>query len=228
MFTNALRHFVMMVCLAFCVSSASASPVGYAFSGALDQPYGGSSTFSGTFTYDTDLPPYPGITPFPGWSYYSGVPADPTEPVLSLTFNVGNLVSSSLGTIAQDELIVSHTQGGDAFYINETFGYANGQNLMANIGMVNNNLVYRGPFTSTDPPSSLNLASFSKGAQLILQGTLAGGQDVNVIGTITSLTPLTSGGGPESIPEPASVIVFLALCAGFVVHRRTATGCRNS
>jgi len=228
MFTNALRHFVMIVCLVCCVSSANAAPVSYAFSGTLDQPYNGSSQFSGTFTYDTDLPLYPGITPFPGWSYYSGVPADPTEPVLSLTFKLGNTASSSFGNIVQDELVVAHTQSNDAFYINETFSYTGGQNLTANIGMVNNNLVYRGPFNSTAPPSSLSLTSFSMGAQLILQGTTAGGQYESVVGTITSLTPLTGGGGPPSVPEPASVLVFLVMGAGFAVHLRTSASRRNT
>jgi hypothetical protein len=227
MFTDAVRHFVMVVCLACWVSSANAAPVGYAFSGTLDQPYNGSTQFSGTFTYDTDLPLYPGITPFPGWSYYSGVPANPTEPVLSLTFNLGNTPSSSFGSIVSDELAVTHTQTNDGLYINETFSNAGVQNLSANIGMVNNNLVYQGPFNSTDPPSSLNLANFSMGAQLTLTGTPAGGLYENITGTITSLTPLTGGGGPPSVPEPSSVLVFLALGAGFTMQLRTRAGRRN-
>ncbi len=105
-----------------CVVSAQASPVGYAFSGTLFQPFNGSSQFTGTFTYATDLPLYPGVTPTPGWSYYSGVPINPTEPVTSLTFNVGGLSSTSFGSLASDEVIVTHTtQGYDGFYINESF-----------------------------------------------------------------------------------------------------------
>ncbi len=86
------------------------------------QPFNGSSQFTGTFTYATDLPLYPGVTPTPGWSYYSGVPINPTEPVTSLTFNVGGLSSTSFGSLASDEVIVTHTtQGYDGFYINESF-----------------------------------------------------------------------------------------------------------
>jgi hypothetical protein len=224
MFTNTVRHFVMVVCLVCCVSSANAAPVSYAFSGTLDGPYNGASKFSGTLTYATDLPLYPGITPTPGWSYYSGVPVDPTEPVLSLTFNLGNTSSSSFGNIVSDELIVAHNGLSDGFFISETFSSTvRGQNLMAAIGMVNNNLVQRGPFNSTDPPTSLNLASFDLGANL----TLSAGQYMTVTGTITSLTLLTGGGGPPSVPEPASVLVFLALGAGVAVRLRTSAGRRN-
>jgi hypothetical protein len=223
MFTRTVRHFVGVVCLVCCVSSANAAPVGYAFSGTLNQPYNGLTSFSGTFVYDTDLPLYPGITPSAGWSYYSGVPANPTEPVLSLTFNLGATPSASFGSIASDELIVAHTPSNDGFYINETFSNTGGQSLMANIGMVNNNLVQRGPFSSTAPPSSLNLSSFNMGTQLILQGTPAGGQYETVFGTITSLTPLF-GGSESPVPEPGSVLVFLVLGAGFIVLRRTRGG----
>jgi hypothetical protein len=227
MSTTATRHFVTMVCLVCCVSSANAAPVIYAFSGTLNQPYNGSSQFSGTFTYDTDLPPYPGITPLPGWSYYSGVPVDPTEPVLSLTFKLGNTPSSSFGNTLSNDLVVTHTQTNDGFYINETFSNTGGPYLMANIGMLNNNLVQRGPFNSTDPPIGLNLANFNMGAQLNLIGTPIGGQYETVSGTITSLAPLIGGGGPPPVPEPASVLVFLALGAGFAVHLRARPRRRN-
>jgi len=206
MFTKGLRQIGAAIFLICGVSSAHASPVSYAFSGTLLQPYNGSSSFSGTLTYNTDLPPYPGIQPFPGWSYYSGVPTDPTSPVVSLNFSVGGVNSSSFGNIASDEVIVivSHTQSSDAFYIQERFTYINGQNLLANFGMINNNLVQRAPFDSTSPPSSLNLADFSMGAQLDLTGTDTSGQYLNIVGTVTSLTPLL----PTPIPEPASVLVF--------------------
>jgi len=73
-----------------------ASPISYEFSGTLSQPFNGTTQFSGSFTYNTSLPAYPGIVPSPGWSYYSGVPTDPTAPVVSLTFNLGNTASSSV------------------------------------------------------------------------------------------------------------------------------------
>jgi hypothetical protein len=218
MFSNRVRLLTLIVCLVFGVTSAQASPLSYAFSGTLAQPYNGSTQFSGTLTYDTDLPLYPGIQPSPGWSYYSGVPADPTEPVVSLTFNVGNLSSSTLGSLANDEVIVAHTQSNDAFYVNETFGYNNGQNLYAEIGMVNNNLVQQGHFNSLAPPSSLNLADFSMGSNLTLSGTLAGGQQVNVVGTVTSLEPI------RPIPEPSSLLVFSMVLgtAVFLIRRESA------
>ena len=143
---------------------------------------------------------------------------------MSLTFKLGNTSSSSFGNIIEDELVVAHTQANDGFYINETFSYAGGQNLTANIGMVNNNLTSRGPFSSTDPPSSLNLGSFSMGAQLILSGTPGGGsQYETVIGTITSLTPLDLGHGGPSVPEPSSVLVFQPMGAGLAIASPRST-----
>lgn len=128
--------------LAFGSASVQASPISYGFSGTLAQPFDGATTFSGSFTYDTDLPIYPGLGGgYPGWSYYSGVPADPSEPVLSLTFNVGNLSSASLLPVEMDDLVVSHTQLSDSFDIQETLSYAKGQNLTATFGMSSNNLV---------------------------------------------------------------------------------------
>lgn len=198
-------------------SSTQASPISYAFSGTLAQPFNGSSQFSGTFTYDTDLPPYPGITGTPGWSYYSGVPADPSEPVLSLTFNLGSTPSSSFGPIESDELIVAHTSGSDGFFIQESFSYAGGQNLWAEFGMSSNNLVSCVPFTSSNPPTSLNLADFS-GANLVVQGTTSDGQQLNVVGTVTSLVPL--GDSQMPVPEPASFLVFAVMGAGVLCYLR--------
>jgi hypothetical protein len=205
-------------------TSTQASPISYAFSGTLAQPFNGSSQFSGTFTYDTDLPPYPGITGTPGWSYYSGVPADPSEPVLSLTFTLGNTPSSSFGQIEMDSLVVEHTSGGDGFFIQETFSYAGGQNLWAEFGMSSNNLVSPAPFTSSNPPTSLNLADFS-GANLVVQGTTSGGQQLDVVGTVTSLVPL--GGNQMPVPEPGSFLVFVVMGAGLWGYLRRRGRSRN-
>jgi len=221
MFTKVVLPLGLMVCLACWVAPALASPITYAFSGTLSQPYGGSSQFSGNFTYNTDLPLYPGIQPFPGWSYYSGVPSDPSAPAVSLAFSVGNTPSSSFGNVVNDEVIVAHTQSSDGFYIYEQFSYRGGQNLSAEIGMSSNNLVQRGPFTSTNPPSSLNLADFNNGANLTLWGTTADGRQINVVGTITSLVEVSA------IPEPSSLLVFIVLGAGLFRRLRTSSCRRN-
>ena len=211
-----IRWFALFVALACGCSSSQASPISYEFSGTLAQPVNGSSQFSGTFTYDTDLPPYPGISPFPGWSYYSGVPADPSEPVLSMTFSVGGTPSSSFGTVTSDELIVSHTTTSDAFFIQEAFSHSGGQNVWAEFGMSSNNLVNRAPFNSLDPPASLNLADFV-GANLTVQGTGSDGQPLNIIGTVTSLVPV---GATAPVPEPSSLLVFAVVGAGIWRYSR--------
>ena len=221
MFTNGVRWIGLIAVLVWGVSPAWATPITYEFSGTLDQPYNGSSQFSGTFTYDTDLPLNPNVQPYPGWSYYSRVPVDPSEPPLSLTFNLGNTPSSSFGTMQNIEMIVTHTQGGyDGFYIEE--GYSpnsvsgNAPSVFANIGMVNDNSIQNGPFTSTNPPLSLNLASFSMGAQLDVTISPSNGQGAAYVGTITSLVE-------TSAPEPASLLVFGILGAGLWRRHRRAS-----
>jgi hypothetical protein len=68
MFTNGLGR-IGLIALLFCEASpALATPITYTFSGTLDQAYNGSNQFSGSFTYDTDLPLYQGIGPIPGSS----------------------------------------------------------------------------------------------------------------------------------------------------------------
>jgi hypothetical protein len=220
MFTTGVRWIGLIAVLVCCVSPARATPITYAFRGTLSQLYNGSSQFSGTFTYDTDLPLNPNVQPYPGWSYYSGVPANTSEPPLSLTFNLGNTPSSSFGTMQNIEMIVTHTQGDyDGFYIEGQLSNSNsggGQSVFANIGMVNDNSIQNGPFTSTNPPLSLNLASFSMGAQLDITISPSNGQGATYIGTITSLVETPA-------PEPASLLVFGVLGAGLWRRHRRAS-----
>jgi hypothetical protein len=225
MFTTGIRWLSVITGLVFGVSPAFATPITYTFNGTLGQPYNGSTQFSGTLTYDTDLPLNPAVQPFPGWSYYSGVPADPSEPPLSLTFNLGNTPSSSFGNILNDELIVTHTSSNDGVYIQENFqspaGPGGAQAVMAEFGMVNDNLVQRAPLGSTSPPTSLDLAGFSMGAQLNIYITPPDGQEVFVHGTITTL------GGETMTPEPASLLVFSILGAGLWASRHMSIQARR-
>jgi hypothetical protein len=221
MFTDGLRWIGLIAVLVCGVSPARATPITYAFSGTLKQPYNGSSQFSGTFTYDTDLPLNPMVQPYPGWSYYAGTPANVSEPPLSLTFNLGNTPSSSFGTMQNIEMIATHTQGGyDGFYIEgqllSNSGSGGQQSVFADIGMVNDNSIQSGPFTSTTPPLSLNLASFSMGAQLVVTISPSNGQGAEDVGTITSLVE-------TSAPEPASLLVFGILGVGLWHRHRRAS-----
>jgi hypothetical protein len=214
MFTNGVRRLILIVGLVSGVSSVRASPISYDFSGTLSQPYNGSTQFSGSFTYNTDLPAYPGITPSPGWAYYSGVPADPSAPPVSLTFNLGTTASSSFGDIVNDEVIVAHTQSTDAFFIDVQFANKGGQDLSAEIGFVNDNFAQRAPFNSSGPPTSLSLSEFDLGGNLTFSGTTADGHQIDVVGAITSLV------AASSVPEPGPIVVVLAMGAGFLGYRR--------
>ena len=217
MFNNSVRFFLTIVCLVGCVSSADASALTYEFSGTLSQPINGTSQFSGTFTYDTDLSPYPGALATPGWGYYAGVPANSTEPPVSLNFSLGNINYTTAGNISADEVMVAHTTSYDAFYVGEIFNGPASSNLHASIGLVNENLIQQGPFTSTNLPSGLNLGQFSNGASFVVTGTTADGQQVNINASITSLTAI---GSESPVPEPGSILVFLLAGAGLVWHRR--------
>jgi hypothetical protein len=223
MFTNGIRSIALIATLACCITPAHGSAYTYAFSGTLSQPYDGSSQFSGTFTYATDLPPYPGTTPWPGTAAYSGVPNDPTEPVVSLIFTLGNTPSSSFGTLSSDEVLVDHNlggtpAGGDLFELTEQFIKGGNQSVYATIGLGNDDLVQRAPFSSTALPTSLSLADFSMGGSFTVEFMTAGGQETNVYGTITSLSEV-SGAPTPNVPEPSSLVVFAGLVAAFFAHR---------
>jgi hypothetical protein len=131
-----------------------------------------------------------------------------------LTFNFGNTASSSFGNIVNDEVIVAHTMSSDAFFIYEQFAYKGGQDLSAEIGFVNNNLAQPAPFNSFGPPASLSLSEFNMGGNLTFWGTTADGQQIDVVGTITSLV------AASSVPEPGPILVVLAMGAGFLGYRR--------
>jgi hypothetical protein len=211
---NAIR-LGLIGSLVLAASSVQASPITYAFSGTLREPYNGSTRFSGTLVYNTELPLYPCIDPFPGWSYYSGVPDDASAPVSSLTFQLGDTPSSSFGKVSNLEMIVNHNPTSDAFFLYERFSGPGGQNLSAELGLGNDNLIQRGPFTSLDPPSQLSLSDFSNGGNLTLFGQTADGHDVNVVGDITSLTPT------GEVPEPSTALIFAVLGTAIAGVRRS-------
>jgi len=83
--------------------------------------------------------------------------------------------------------------------------------------MASNNLVARGPFSSTNPPTSLNLASFNIAASLTVRAFNTDGPAFEVDGQITSLTGV---GAQAPVPEPTSLMVFTGLGAAFIARVR--------
>lgn len=149
MFTKGLRPFVLIALLMGQVAPIHADVISYDFGGTLWQPYNGASTFTGTFTYDTDLQLSPTIAPSANGIYYSGTPVNSTEPLVSMTFNLGNTPSSTFGAISDQEVFVSHQQDAhaptssqDVFQIYENIGTGNGT-VSAELTLTNNNLVQR-------------------------------------------------------------------------------------
>jgi hypothetical protein len=230
--SRTFRLFVMLASLFGIASSASASPVMYAFSGTLSQPFNGTTQFSGTFAYDTSTPQSWSTTP--GVGVYSSLVTGASDPPATLTFNIGNMTATSIGSVSSTVVTVVHSQASDSFTIDLNSNNGNDQSgpnypgedslIVEQIQFSNNNLTSPGPFSSTGLPSTLNLTNFNNpGPQFSIDGWLANGQYVEVFGQITSLTPLGgTGGGPSSlpVPEPSSVLVFLALGAALVVSRR--------
>ncbi len=230
--SRTLRLSVMLASLVGSASSASASPVMYAFSGTLSQPFNGTTQFSGTFAYDASTPQ--SWSPSPGVGVYSSQVTAPSDPPATLTFNIGNMTATSFGNVFGTVVTVVHSQASDSFTIDLNLNNGNnqsGQNYPGEYSYIgeqiqfnNNNLTSSGPFNSTSLPSTLNLADFNNpGPQFLIDGWLADGQYVEVFGQITSLTPLGgTGGGASSVsvPEPSSVLVFLIMGAAPVLTRR--------
>jgi hypothetical protein len=219
MFTAGVRWLCVIACLVCGASPALASPITYAFSGTLNQPYNGSTQFSGTLTYDTDLSLNPQVQPYPGWSYYLGTAPASSEPAASLTFHLGGTSSSSFGPVANIEVIVAHTPSNDSFNLFEQFSPANGLPVWANFGISNNNTIKSAPFSSTSLPGGLNLPDFSNGASLSFGILPASGPEQVYSGTITAMVPT---------PEPASVLIFGMLGVGLWASRRARRGRRES
>jgi hypothetical protein len=212
------RRVGIAVCalLGVVAREAGASPVTYQFNGRFSQAEFGSTQFSGTFTYDTNLPLYPGAAQDATHHYYAGADGTP----VAMTLNLGSPGNNPLGTPTNSELVVTHSPAYDELNLDVSYRSTTGnQTNTATIGLLNNNGLAPGPFTSLDPPPSLSLSGFNLGNQLIL--FLPDGTTGTVVGTITSLSPLTS------VPEPASALVFGAIVAG-LVSRRARNGRRSS
>ena len=232
--SRTLQPLVILASLVASASSASASPVMYAFSGTLSQPFNGTTQFSGTFAYDTSTPQ--SWSTSPGVGVYSSLATAPSDPPASLTFNVGNMTAPSFGSILETVVTVVHSQASDQFEIDLNLNNGNNQsgqnypgqysNIVESIQFTNNNLISPGPLSSTGLPSTLNLADFNNfGSRFLIDGWLADGQYVEVLGQITSLTPLGGTGGlASSVPEPSTVLVFLVMGASLVVSRRIGAG----
>jgi hypothetical protein len=185
-------------------TEVSASPVSYDFRGTFPQQVFGSTQFSGTFTYDTNLPFYPDAHQDATHAYYAGADGTP----IAMTLNLGSSQTNPLGSPIQSELVITHSSANDELNLDVTYQSSGSQPNFATIGMLNNNTLNSGPFTSVNPPSTLSLSNFNFGNQLILRTP-----DGTKVGTITSLTPTT-------VPEPATLGIFGVLAVGFVYRGR--------
>jgi hypothetical protein len=216
------RSFVLLIpILALCsVASLQGSPITYDFNGRFDSPVDGATTFSGSFTYDSSLPFYPNAQQSSSIAYYGDAPGTPGK-LISARFAFGNSNSNNLGTISSTELIVWHDKTTDEMNLDVSFT-KNGTTSRVVIGMLNDNTISPGQFTSTSPPPSLDLAKFNQLAQLIYDptGNSSGG---TIVGTITGLVPAgtTLPPVPPPIPEPTTCVVIIIGFSGLLVAQRS-------
>jgi hypothetical protein len=200
--------------------TAKASPVSYDFSGTFAQPVDGQTQFSGTFTYDTSLPLYPGANQSATTHYYAGAPTDPNGTPIGISLRLGNdptnVLGDPIGGTRYTELIVTHSAAADeinvdAYFPTPPFTHVDGGWFRVTIGALNDNTQGPGPLTSLSPPAALNLGSFNNGIQFIFN---SGGNGPVDVGTITSLTPTAA------VPEPTTLAAFTILAAGLAAHHR--------
>jgi hypothetical protein len=192
------------------------SPVTYDFAGTFAQPVFGSNQFTGTITYDTSLPTYPGTSGDASHAYYASGSGTP----IAMTLNLGTSGTNPLGTPTNSELAIFHTTGDDSLNLDVTYrNPTTGQYNFATFGMLNDNTTSAGPFTSLNPPASLSLGQFNLGSQLIINAS--NGSAPMYIGTVTALL------SPSTVPEPASAAVFAALAAGLAFRRVRARAGRR-
>jgi hypothetical protein len=195
----------------FAVASLQGSPITYDFNGRLDSPVDGATTFSGSFTYSTNLPLVPNAHQASNITYYGDDPTTPGK-LISVSFSFGNVNSRNLGSISNTELSVWHDQTYDMIQIDAAFT-KNGNTSHFTMAMLNDNRISPGQFTSTAPPSSLDLALFNQGNDIRFDPTIPITGPA-VFGTITGLvpagTPLPPVPPAPSVPEPATLTVIVA------------------
>lgn len=206
--------FALVACSWLAVSTVEASPISYDFSGTFSAPVDGATQFSGTFTYDSNLPLNPNANQSSNIAYYTNPDSGSSITPISITFTTnGNVSSSSLGTITSAELSVWHDASYDSLNINVGYTDAAGKNLEMTIGMLNFNNQSPGTFTSLAPPANLSLSSFNGGTQFIFNSRPMG-QAPPVVGTITSLHATGA-----NVPEPTTLSVFLLAGGGIALRR---------
>jgi hypothetical protein len=218
MFKNPVRGSLIGFCFVCCCTPANAEPISYAFSGTLIQPYDGATTYSGNFTYDTDLPlTNSGNTS--QFSDYSGVPANPTEPPVSMNISIGNTSWSFSGGVE-----IMYNQVEDAFTVYGPPISVSGQQVFGSLVLPYYHPGQPGLFSPGAIPSSLNLAEFNASPGINFFGINANNQQTDLAwGPINSLTPLAGVGGESPVPEPSSVFVFLIISAGLAVRLRASS-----
>ncbi|WP_406698291.1 PEP-CTERM sorting domain-containing protein [Singulisphaera sp. Ch08] len=208
---NRSRPLYTLVLMFATVTTAQASPVSYDFSGTFDQPVNGSTQFSGTFSYDTDLESATGL-PTTEIGFYKDAPGQ-AGTLISMSFTVGNMTSSSLGPIVGSSLTVSHVAQYDMFNLNVAFkpGY---HTIWQSIYITRDNTpdAGPGPFTSGQPPTSLSLSDFG-GASFFFTSPDQPDRYAD-LGKVTSLTP--------AVPEPSTLAVLLIGFGGVVIRKRIA------
>lgn len=205
---TSMNHSLRLSTLVFVLATAAtvnASSVSYDFTGTFDQPINGSTEFSGTFRYDTDVTLATGV-PATGGLYKDAQAGT----LISMNFTSGTITSSSLGPMVESWLHVSHLAQYDMINIEVAFKQPGGQTLWQTFDMAHDNTKGPGPFASGMPPATLSLSDFD-GASFHYTSPDHPDRYAGV-GRITSLT--------ATVPEPSTMAVLLIGFGGLAVGRR--------
>jgi hypothetical protein len=193
---------------------APATPISFNFSGTSSASGGSPTQFSGTFSYDSDVPLFSAAQQSSTIAYYADAAGNYGK-LINLNFSASNgLSSSSLGTLISDLLVVRHDSSTDKVDVEFTYLNSSGVTSMVNIGLYNDNTKTPGPLTSLAPPTSLSLSNFNMGAQLDVY-SYSGNSSQPWSGTINSL---------QMVPEPTTLAFLVLTCVCFAARKRWQRG----
>jgi hypothetical protein len=206
-----IRSLVSIACILGCVDVARAVPITYNFSGSLDRPIDGASSFSGSLSFDNGTP---GLS-----SYYEIEGQSGATATLQIGPDLFHF-SNSMAQPANVDFIFLHS-GSDSFSLSATDGVP-ASNSVATGASLWIDLSGAHTFPSDGyPMPTLNLNDFPSRE---FRMSVPGFSGSSVSGTLRSfrlstLPPHSPSPVPTPAPEPTTLAVFTLMGIGLAIHR---------